>query len=94
MEHDHTAQSVIAGNAAAAVAAVEGALPPRPKIGAEELRKANMILKRYKEGKTRHMRNLLNDTSRIHSYKHPPQNHSGGILIDLLHDGKKEECRN
>ena len=53
MEHDHTAQSVIAGNAAAAVAAVEGALPPRPKIGAEELRKANMILKRYKEGKTR-----------------------------------------
>lgn len=28
MEHDHTAQSVIAGNAAAAVAAVEGALPP------------------------------------------------------------------
>lgn len=53
MEHDHTAQSVIAGNAAAAVAAVEGALPPRPRIGAEELRKANMILKRYKEGKTR-----------------------------------------
>ena len=53
MKHDHTAQSVIAGNAAAAVAAVEGALPPRPKIGAEELRKANMILKRYKEGKTR-----------------------------------------
>ena len=53
MEHDHTAQSVIGGNAAAAVAAVEGALPPRPKIGAEELRKANMILKRYKEGKTR-----------------------------------------
>ena len=53
MEHDHTAQSVIAGNAAAAVAAVEGALPPRPKIGAEGLRKANMILKRYKEGKTR-----------------------------------------
>ena len=53
MEHDYTAQSVIAGNAAAAVAAVEGALPPRPKIGAEELRKANMILKRYKEGKTR-----------------------------------------
>ena len=53
MEHDHTAQSVIAGNAAAAVAAVEGALRPRPKIGAEELRKANMILKRYKEGKTR-----------------------------------------
>ena len=53
MEHDHTAQSGIAGNAAAAVAAVEGALPPRPKIGAEELRKANMILKRYKEGKTR-----------------------------------------
>ena len=53
MEHDHTAHSVIAGNAAAAVAAVEGALPPRPKIGAEELRKANMILKRYKEGKTR-----------------------------------------
>ena len=53
MEHDHTAQSVIAGNAAAAVAAVEGALPSRPKIGAEELRKANMILKRYKEGKTR-----------------------------------------
>ena len=53
MEHDHTAQSVIAGNAAAAVAAVEGALPPRPKIGTEELRKANMILKRYKEGKTR-----------------------------------------
>ena len=53
MEHDHTAQSVIAGNAAAAVAAVEGALPPRPKIGVEELRKANMILKRYKEGKTR-----------------------------------------
>ena len=35
------------------MAAVEGALPPRPKIGAEELRKANMILKRYKEGKTR-----------------------------------------
>ena len=53
MEHAHTAQSVIAGNAAAAVAAVEGALPPRPRIGAEELRKANMILKRYKEGKTR-----------------------------------------
>ena len=53
MEHDHTAQSVIAGNAAAAVAAVEGVLSPRPRIGAEELRKANMILKRYKEGKTR-----------------------------------------
>ena len=53
MEHNDTAQSVIARDAAAAMAAVDGALPVRPKIGAEELRRANGILKKYKEGKTR-----------------------------------------
>ena len=53
MEHNDTAQSVIARDAAAAMAAADGALPVRPKIGAEELRRANGILKKYKEGKTR-----------------------------------------
>ncbi len=53
MEHNDTAQSVIARDAAAAMAAADGALPVRPKIGAEELRRANDILKKYKEGKTR-----------------------------------------
>ena len=53
MEHNDTAQSVIARDAAAAMAAADGALPARPKIGAEELRRANGILKKYKEGKTR-----------------------------------------
>ena len=53
MEHTDTAQSVIARDAAAAMAAADGALPVRPKIGAEELRRANGILKKYKEGKTR-----------------------------------------
>ena len=38
MEHNDTAQSVIARDAAAAMAAADGALPVRPKIGAEELR--------------------------------------------------------
>ena len=53
MEHNDTAQSVIARDAAAAMAAADGALPVRPRIGAEELRRANGILKKYKEGKTR-----------------------------------------
>ena len=53
MEHNDTAQSVIARDAAAAMAAADGALPVRPKIGAKELRRANGILKKYKEGKTR-----------------------------------------
>ena len=53
MEHNDTAQSVIARDAAAAMAAADGALPVRPKIGAEELRRANGILKKYREGKTR-----------------------------------------
>ena len=53
MEHNDTAQSVIARDAAAAMAAADGALPVRPKIGAEELRRANGILKKYKEGKAR-----------------------------------------
>ena len=53
MEHNDTAQSVIARDAAAAMAAADGALPARPKIGAEKLRRANGILKKYKEGKTR-----------------------------------------
>ena len=53
MEHNDMAQSVIARDAAAAMAAADGALPVRPKIGAEELRRANGILKKYKEGKTR-----------------------------------------
>ena len=53
MEHNDTAQSVIARDAAAAMAAADGALPVRPKIGAEELRRVNGILKKYKEGKTR-----------------------------------------
>ena len=53
MEHNDTAQSVIARDAAAAMAAADGALPAPPKIGAEELRRANGILKKYKEGKTR-----------------------------------------
>ena len=53
MEHNDTAQSIIARDAAAAMAAADGALPARPKIGAEELRRANGILKKYKEGKTR-----------------------------------------
>ena len=53
MEHNDTAQSVIARDAAAATAAADGALPVRPKIGAEELRRANGILKKYKEGKAR-----------------------------------------
>lgn len=53
MEHNDTAQSVIARDAAAAMAAADGALPVRPKIGTEELRRANGILKKYKEGKTR-----------------------------------------
>ena len=53
MEHNDTAQSVIARDAAAAMAAADGVLPVRPKIGAEELRRANGILKKYKEGKTR-----------------------------------------
>ena len=53
MEHNDTAQSVIARDAAAAMAAADGTLPVRPKIGAEELRRANGILKKYKEGKTR-----------------------------------------
>ena len=53
MEHNDTAQSVIARDAAAAMAAADGALPVRPKIGAEELRRANDILKKYKDGKTR-----------------------------------------
>ena len=53
MEHNDTAQSVIARDAAAAMAAADGALPVRPKIGAEELRRANGILNKYKEGKTR-----------------------------------------
>ena len=53
MEHNDTAQSVIARDTAAAMAAADGALPVRPKIGAEELRRANGILKKYKEGKTR-----------------------------------------
>ena len=53
MEPNDTAQSVIARDAAAAMAAADGALPVRPRIGAEELRRANGILKKYKEGKTR-----------------------------------------
>ena len=53
MEHNDTAQSVISRDAAAAMAAADGALPVRPKIGAEELRRANGILKKYKEGKAR-----------------------------------------
>ena len=53
MEHNDTAQSVIARDAAAAMAAADGALPVRPRIGAEELRRANGILKKYKEGKAR-----------------------------------------
>ena len=53
MEHNDTAQSVIDRDAAAAMAAADGALPVRPKIGTEELRRANGILKKYKEGKTR-----------------------------------------
>ena len=53
MEHNETAQSVIARDAAAAMAAADGALPVRPRIGAEELRRANGILKKYKEGKAR-----------------------------------------
>ena len=51
MEHNDTAQSVIARDAAAAMAA--NALPARPRIGPEELRRANDILKTYKAGKTR-----------------------------------------
>ena len=54
MEHNDTAQSVIARDAAAALAAANTAgIASRPKIGAEELRKANDILKKYKRGKTR-----------------------------------------
>ena len=53
MTQNNAAQSVIARDAAAAMAAADGALPVRPKIGAEELRRANGILKKYKEGKTR-----------------------------------------
>ena len=52
MEHNDTAQSVIARDAAAAMAAAD-ALPARPRIGPEELRRANDILKTYKAGKTR-----------------------------------------
>ena len=52
MEHNDTARSVIARDAAAAVAAAD-VLPVRPKIGSEELRRANGILKKYKEGKKR-----------------------------------------
>ena len=51
MEHNDTAQSVIARDAAAAMAAAD-ALPARPRIGPEELRRANDILKTYKAGKT------------------------------------------
>ena len=51
MEHNDTAQSVIARDAAAAMAA--DALPARPRIGPGELRRANDILKTYKAGKTR-----------------------------------------
>ena len=54
MEHNDTAQSVIARDAAAALTAANAAgIAARPKIGAEELRKANDILKKYKRGKTR-----------------------------------------
>ena len=41
MEHNDTAQSVIARDAAAAMAAADGALPVRPKIGAEEYVRLN-----------------------------------------------------
>lgn len=61
MEHNDTAQSVIARDAAAAMAAADGALPVRPKIGAEELRRANGILKKYKEGKTRLEQRIIDD---------------------------------
>ena len=84
MEHDHTAQSVIAGNAAAAVAAVEGALPPRPKIGAEELRKANMILKRYKEGKTRLEQRIIDNEQfwKLRHWEQMEKNGQGGNPAD------------
>ena len=52
MEHNDTAQSVIARDAAATMAATD-ALPARPRIGPGELRRANDILKTYKAGKTR-----------------------------------------
>ena len=53
MEHNDTAQSVIARDAAAAMAAADTVIPTRPRIGSEELRRANGILKRYKQGKLR-----------------------------------------
>ena len=54
MEHNDTAQSVIARDAAAAMAATDAAaILTRLRIGPEELRRANGILKRYKQGKLR-----------------------------------------
>ena len=45
------------------MAAADGALPVRPKIGAEELRRANGILKKYKEGKTRLEQRIIDTSS-------------------------------
>ena len=53
MEHNDTAQSVIARDAAAMVATDAAAILTRLRIGPEELRRANGILKRYKQGKLR-----------------------------------------
>ena len=53
MEHNDTAQSVIARDAAAMAATDAAAILTRLRIGPEELRRANGILKRYKQGKLR-----------------------------------------
>ena len=75
MEHNDTAQSVIARDAAAAMAA--DALPVRPRIGAEELRRANGILKKYKEGKTRLEQRII-DNEQFWKLRHWEQMEKAG----------------
>lgn len=69
MEHNDTGRSIIEKNAEAALAAVNGTLPARPRIGAEELRRANMILKRYRAGKA-HLEQRIIDNEQFWKLRH------------------------
>ena len=81
MEHNDTAQSVIARDAAAMAATDAAAILTRLRIGPEELRRANGILKRYKQGKLRLEQRII-DNEQFWKLRHWEKEGHGGNSDD------------